>query len=149
MILWSAVPAVSSCPIPAVLDRLGPVVGNRPADLRRFVERVPDPRCRRGVRHSLASIVLLGAAAVAGGSQGFTAVGEGAAEAPQRLLELLGARFDPRRQRYVAPDESTLRRVVSRMDGDHVDAMISDWLADGTDASRDSQPLSEPLSEAL
>ncbi|NKE64092.1 ISAs1 family transposase, partial [Lentzea sp. PSKA42] len=127
MIVWSAVPAVSSCLIPAVLDRLVPVAVDRIADLREFVAGVPDPRRRRGVRHSLASILLLAASAVAAGARSFTAIGEWAADAPQQVLALLGVRHDPRRGERRAPDEATMRRALQRVDGDAVDAAITTW----------------------
>ncbi|MFD9706413.1 ISAs1 family transposase [Lentzea sp. NPDC059081] len=111
-----------------MLDRLAQITDDRVADLREFVGRVPDPRARRGVRHSFASIFLLAAAAVAAGARSFTAIGEWAADAPQRVLECLGVRFDHRRKRHVAPDESTLRRVMSRVDGDRMDELVSAWL---------------------
>ena len=106
-------PALSSCPIPAALDRLALVADDRIADLREFVVRVPDPRARRGVRHSLASILLLAATAVAAGARSFTAIGEWAADAPQRVLKRLGTRFDHRQKRHVAPDESTMRGLYT------------------------------------
>jgi predicted transposase YbfD/YdcC len=106
-------------------------------DLRDHFAVVPDPRDRRGVRHALWSILLV-AAAVCAGAQSFTAIGEWAADAPQRVLALLGTRYDRRRQRYVAPDERTLRRMLQTVDGDAVDAAICAWLqerhlAGGTD----------------
>jgi predicted transposase YbfD/YdcC len=121
------VPAVSSCPISAVLDRLAPVGADRVADLRELVAGVPDPRRRRGVRHSLASILLLAAAAVAAGARSFAAIGEWAADAPQQVLVLLGVRHDLRRGECRAPDEATMRRVLQRVDSDAVDAVITTW----------------------
>ncbi|WP_312878597.1 ISAs1 family transposase [Lentzea indica] len=114
-----------------MLDRLAPVVvdaaGDRVADLREFVAKVPDPRRRRGVRHSLVSILLLAASAVAAGARSFTAIGEWAADAPQQVLALLGVRHDPRQGRRRAPDEATMRRTLQRVDGDAVDAAITTW----------------------
>ncbi|RSM45520.1 ISAs1 family transposase [Amycolatopsis balhimycina DSM 5908] len=89
---------------------------------------MPDPRDRRGVRHSIGSILALAAAAVVAGAQSFTAIGEWAADAPQPVLAALGARFDPRQARYAAPDEATVRRVAARVDGDLLDDVISSWL---------------------
>lgn len=142
-------PAVSSCPIPAVLDRLAPVVAgqviDRIADLREFVSVVPDPRRRRGVRHSLASILLLAAAAVAAGARSFTAIGEWAADAPQQVLVRLGVRHDPRRGERRAPDEATMRRALQRVDGDAVDAAITTW----TRARRGEPPADAPVVIAI
>jgi predicted transposase YbfD/YdcC len=139
------VPAVSSFPIPAVLDRLAPVAAERIADLRELVAGVPDPRRRRGVRHSLASILLLAASAVAAGARSFTAIGEWAADAPQHVLALLGVRHDTRRGRRRAPDEATMRRTLQRVDGDAVDAAITTW----TQTRRGPAPADGPVVIAI
>ncbi|WP_274379078.1 ISAs1 family transposase [Amycolatopsis mediterranei] len=127
-------PAEQSCLIPVVRDRLTPAIDSRTdpywaADLRKQLAGIPDPRDRRGVRHSIGSILALAAAAVVAGAQSFTAIGEWAADAPQSVLAALGARFDPRHARYAAPDEATVRRVAGRVDGDILDDVISSWLA--------------------
>ena len=126
-------PAAQSCLIPVVLDRLAPVIDATTdplwvSDLRKHLADVPDPRDRRGVRHSIGSILALAAAAVVAGAQSFAAIGEWAADAPQPVLAALGARFDARRSRYAAPDEATVRRVAGRLDGDVLDDVISSWL---------------------
>lgn len=102
------------------------------ADLRDYLALVPDPRKRRGVRHSLGSVLTLAAAAVAAGAQSFTAIGEWAADAPQRVLARLGTRFDPRRDRHVPPDEATIRRVLCDIDGDDLDTAVSGWITTHT-----------------
>ena len=131
-------PAVESFLIPAAFDRLTPVVGSQTepvtgveqvADLRDFLGRVPDPRDRRGVRHSTGSLLALTAAAVLAGARSFAAIGEWIADVPQRVLAVVGARFDARREHYVAPEESTVRRLAQQVDGDLLDAAICDWLA--------------------
>ena len=99
------------------------------ADLRRYLAVVPDPRCRRGVRHAVASVLAIAAAAVLAGARSFVAIGEWAADAPQQVLAMLGARRDERRGGYRAPDEATLRRVLQTVDGDALDAAIGAWLA--------------------
>jgi len=142
------VPALSSCLIPAVLDRLAPAA-DRIADLREFVAGVPDPRHRRGVRHSLASILLLAAAAVAAGARSFTAIGEWAADAPQQVLALLGVRHDPRRGRHRAPDEATMRRALQRVDGDAVDAAITTWTQARRRDTGSDRPAAEPAVVAM
>ncbi|MFC5092173.1 ISAs1 family transposase [Amycolatopsis plumensis] len=116
-----------------MLTRLACADLDRAADLRDYLALVPDPRKRRGVRHSLGSVLALAAAAVAAGAQSFTAIGEWAADAPQRVLARLGARFDPRRDRHIAPDEATVRRVLSGINGDDLDTAISCWINATTD----------------
>ncbi len=134
-------PAAASCLIPAALDRLAPIAGwgtepvidaERVADLRDYLARVPDPRDRRGVRHPAGSVLALAAAAVLAGARSFIAIGEWIADVPQRVLALVGARFDARRAHYLAPDESTVRRLTQQVDGDLLDAAISAWLTGHT-----------------
>jgi predicted transposase YbfD/YdcC len=124
------VPAASSCSTLVSLDHLpSHLSADQVADLRTYFAAIPDPRHRRGIRHPLTAILAITAAAVAAGARSFTAIAEWAADAPQLVLARLGARFDPRQARYQAPDEATLRRVTQRLDGDHLDAAISAWLA--------------------
>jgi hypothetical protein len=52
---------------------------------------VPDPRDRRGVRHSLTSLLLAAVAAVLAAARSFTAVGEWVADAPRQVLACLGS----------------------------------------------------------
>jgi hypothetical protein len=79
-----AMPAVVSSPIPAALHQLAHPDGLSPAvtdglgqlgDLREHLIGVPDPRARRGVRHTFMSILLVAAAAVLAGARSFTAIG--------------------------------------------------------------------------
>jgi DDE_Tnp_1-associated/Transposase DDE domain len=100
----------------------------RVADLRDYLRVVPDPRDPRGVRHPISSILLIAAAAVLAGARSLTAIGEWAADAPQPVLALLGVRRDRRGDRYRAPDEATLRRVLQVLDGDLLDIAIGCWL---------------------
>ena len=68
----------------------GPVPG--PGGVPRTV---PDLRNRRGVRHSLTSLLMAAVAAVLAGAASFTAVGEWVADAPPQVLAALGVRCDP------------------------------------------------------
>ncbi|MHA6800287.1 transposase family protein [Bounagaea algeriensis] len=98
------------------------------SDLRECLAEIRDPRCRRGVRHSLVSILGLAAAAVAAGARSFAAIACWAQEAPEEVL----ARLDVRRGadgRLQVPDEATTRRVLARVDGDELDTALSRWLA--------------------
>ena len=92
------------------------------------LEVVGDPRDRRGIRHTLCSMLLIAAAAISAGCRSFVAIGEWAADAPQQVLAALRTRYDQRRDRYVPPDEATLRRVLQNVDADAVDAAICAWL---------------------
>jgi predicted transposase YbfD/YdcC len=141
------VPTVSSCLISAALpvdgvDVDGEVDPARVADLRDHLAVVPDPRDRRGIRHSLASVLAVAAVAVAAGARSLSAIGEWAGDASQRVLGTLGVRRCPRRDRHVAPDEATIRRVLGGVDGDVLDAAISAWV---TALTPTTAPTTAPL----
>jgi predicted transposase YbfD/YdcC len=119
---------VSSSLIAGVLDRLGPVSVQHAVDLRECFALVEDPRDRRGVRHSLASMLAIAAVAVAAGAQSMVAVWEWAADLPQWALRALGARHDTQRGCFVVPSEPTLRRTLVEVDGDGLDTAISAWI---------------------
>ena len=72
----------------------------------------------------------MAAVAVAAGARSIQAIWEWVADAPQWALRGVGARWDPRRARYVAPSEAALRRVLGLVDGDLLDAVISAWIQD-------------------
>jgi predicted transposase YbfD/YdcC len=89
---------------------------------------VPDPRDARGVRHRLPTVLAMAIAAVLAGNTSFYAIGQWIAGAGQKTLQTLGARWDPTLGRYVGPDEKTVRRVCTRLDGDALDAALGRWL---------------------
>ncbi|MFD8396764.1 transposase family protein [Streptomyces sp. NPDC059680] len=76
-------------------------------DLRVFLEAVPDPRSRRGRWHSLASILLVCAAAAVSGARTIDELAEWGARADTRLLATLGVRRHLLRWRH-APSRSAI-----------------------------------------
>jgi hypothetical protein len=52
-----------------------------------------------------------------------------AADLPQELLAVLGARWD-RVRRFVAPSAGTLRRVLIALNADELDAAVGAWLSE-------------------
>ena len=124
-------PADRSSPIPtANPDHARPLaLGDCPGLLERLA-MIPDPRDRRGRRHTLASVLAVSAAAVVAGARSVTAIAEWATDAPWPILAALGVRGDPLTRRCQVPGEATIRRVLARVDGDAVDATIGAWLAD-------------------
>ncbi|MGW2651922.1 ISAs1 family transposase [Streptomyces sp. NPDC001393] len=101
--------------VPGLLERLG---------------EVPDPRDPRGVRHALVVVLALTACAVLAGATSLLAVGEWIADAPSAVLERLGVRPDPVFPKRCLPAESTVRRLLGRIDGDALDRAVGRWLAD-------------------
>ncbi|MFI0214883.1 transposase family protein [Streptomyces lydicus] len=87
----------------------------------------PDPR---GARHAPAAVLALSACAVLTGATSLPAVGEWIADAPTCVLERLGIRRDPLPPGRLVPAESTVRRLLARVDGDALDRAIGRRLAD-------------------
>jgi hypothetical protein len=100
------------------------------------LERVLDPRKRRGVRHRLACLLAVAAAATLAGARSFVAIGEYAAQLGPDALARPGARRHPITGRYVAAHEATLRTAIHSVDADKLDAAVSAWLADQIRAGR-------------
>jgi predicted transposase YbfD/YdcC len=104
------------------------VVSERSTGLLRYLAGVPDPRDRRGRRHGLVGVLAVAVCAVLAGARSFTAIGEWAADAPAQVLRALGVRVDPLTGLVAAPDEATVRRVLTAVDGDALDAAVGAWL---------------------
>ena len=83
---------------------------------------VLDPRKPRGVRHPVATIVAIAVCAALSGARSFCAVAEWAQSLSPEALKKLGAK------RRNPPSEPTIRRVLQRLDAQHLDEHISQWL---------------------
>jgi len=94
------------------------------------LDRLPEHRSARGIRHSVASIIAVAVVATLSGAKSYRGIGEAAADLPQDVLARLGCRFHPVRRCYVAPSENTLRTNLQRIDGDALDAVVGSWIAD-------------------
>jgi predicted transposase YbfD/YdcC len=104
--------------------------------LARFAA-VRDPRHPRGIRHQVQTILAISAVAVVCGARSFAAIGEWADDAPQWVLELVGARWHGVHGRFVAPHEATLRRTIQAFDAELLDTVICAWLAQQAGAKGD------------
>jgi len=102
--------------------RLGAMAAMSPQGLLEALSAVADPRKSRGVRHRFISILALCACAVLAGARSFIAIAEWAMD----LSALLRAKLGVGR---VTPCESTIRRVLQRVDPDVLDEAVSAWLA--------------------
>ena len=83
---------------------------------------MPDPRCRRGVRHSLPGLLAVAIAAVVSGARSFAAIGQWVGDADADLLASLGFRLGQR------PSESAIRRAFGRLDAAQLDAVLGAWM---------------------
>ncbi|WP_345943339.1 transposase family protein [Streptomyces sp. SID8352] len=82
---------------------------------------MPDPQSRRGIRHPWTALLTAAAAAVLAGAASVTAIGEWVADAPQRVLAVLGFRPDPLTGLIRPPHATTIRLVLAAVDGDALD----------------------------
>lgn len=83
-----------------------------------------DSRKRRGIRHSLQSVLAVATCAVLAGQRAFTAIEEWARDQSKDDLRLLGCRFGR------PPSERTFRRVLNEaVDVDEVDRKLGLWVA--------------------
>jgi hypothetical protein len=111
--------------IAAVADQVGGVELPDPVvlapGLRDVLGGVVDPRKRRGVRHGLVVVLTVAVCAVAAGARSFVAVAEWVADVPDDIAAVLGT--DRR-----CPSESTIRRLLGKVDPDRFDAAIGAFV---------------------
>lgn len=126
----AAVPVLSSSPVrstpsvsaPSATPAEAPDQATQiPTSLLTVLGQLIDPRKRRGVRHRLAAVLSIALAATLAGARSFTAIAEWAADAPTEVLTQLGVRRRP-------PSEATVRRLLTRLPADTLDAVIGTWM---------------------
>ena len=91
-------------------------------DLLVVLAAVSDPRKSRGVRHRLLTVLAAAVCAVLAGARSYVAITEWAADLPISVRLRLG-------MGHRAPSESTLPRVLQRVDADELDTAVSAWPA--------------------
>ena len=91
--------------------------------LREVLEGVADPRDRRGVRHALTAVLCLAVVGVLAGCRTLGAMREHVADLEPADLGALGLE-----EGRALPSESTIRRVLQRVNADDLDARVSSWL---------------------
>lgn len=106
---------------------------NHPEGLLERLERLEDPRKRRGIRHPLISTIAVAICAVLSGARSFAAIGEWSADLSQDLLQRLGCYFHPEKRMYIHPSEPTLRRHLQSIDAEKLDEILNQWLVEQTD----------------
>jgi len=108
--------------------------------LLEYMDAVPDPRRRCGIRHRIAVVLAFAVAAVMAQADSVTAIAEWAGDVPAEVLQALGARRD-RRGRLVPPSLSTFRRVLRKLDGQALAAAFGAWLTAQVLAGLDASSL--------
>lgn len=90
--------------------------------------QLSDPRSKRGIRHQIAAVLTMVAAATISGARSFRSVADYVADLPPEALSRLGARRHPVTGWPVAPSEATIRRTVKDVDADEADTIVGTWL---------------------
>ena len=101
-----------------------PTIGLSRRPLMEVFAQVPDPRDPRGVRHSVATVLILAQTAVLAGARTLLAIAEWTQDADRDMLSRIGIGSD-----QLLPSESTMRRTLALLDADDLDARLAGWMA--------------------
>lgn len=112
-----------------MLANLGLLDPDLVADLRPYLDSVPDPRSRQGRWYSLTAILLVCACATVSGAKSIDELAEWGERATAEVLAAIGIRRHLLRWRR-SPSRATIGRVLEHLDGDALDAAIGAYLAD-------------------
>ncbi|MGW4519376.1 ISAs1 family transposase [Streptomyces sp. NPDC004393] len=112
-----------------MLVKLGPLDADRIADLRSYLDALPDPRSRRGRWYSLTAILLVCACAAVSGARSIDELAEWGERASSKELAALGIRRHLLGWRR-CPSPTTIGRVLQGLDGDALDQAVGAFLAD-------------------
>jgi predicted transposase YbfD/YdcC len=137
------VPVDVSSPIPAVLAKLSPLDADRVADLRPYLDSVPDPRSRRGRWYSLTAILLVCACATVSGARSIDELAEWGHRADAAALAAFGIRRHLLRWRR-SPSRSTIGRALEHLDGDALDRAVGAYLTDRLHAQTEGTAPERP-----
>ena len=109
---------------------------------------LPDHRKPKGVRHKLAAILLVCAAAVLCDAKGPTEIAEWAADLDQEARERLHCRRHPLTGRLVVPSYSTIQRTLNKVDKEAFDRVVNETVYEQVKkrASAKRDALAEPSS---
>ena len=106
-----------------------PLSGQQTKSLLHALGALRDPRRNKGrVHRKIASIVAIATAAMIAGNNGLIDIGEFSQSLNQNQLRSLRAARCRKTRKFLAPSESTIRRVLQRLDPKQLDAITSDWL---------------------
>lgn len=106
-----------------------PLSTGQTKSLLQALQKLKDPRRYRGWRHrQVGSIVAIATAAIIAGNDTLLDIGEFAQSLNQNQLRTLRAARCSKTGKLIAPSESTIRRVLQRLDPSNLDTVVSDWL---------------------
>ena len=97
-------------------------------ELRNILRSLPEFRKPRGTRHSLASVLSISICSILAGAKSFIAMGQWSQNTSQATRKRLRCWQNPITERYEAPSEPTIRRVLGLVDASAVDTALGNWL---------------------
>ncbi len=112
--------AVSSGPTPADQENIGGILA--------MLGQVADFCKPRGKIYELHFVLAVAVIATLAGATSFREIGSHAPDIPQDLLARIGAPYSYFKQRFVAPSESIIRRVLEEIDAAALDLAVGAWL---------------------
>lgn len=93
------------------------------------LEQLKDPRRYRGWRHrNVGSILAISVAAMIAGNDTLLGIGEFSQHLNQNELRRLHASRCPQTRKYLAPSETTIRRILQRLEPTKLDRIVDGWL---------------------
>ena len=93
-----------------------------------YLLRVPDPRMRRGIRHSFHSVLSISVVAVLCGARSLLAIADFANGLSPQTLRRFGCFRSPTTGLVMPPSEPTIRRALTHVDADALDDATGRYL---------------------
>jgi hypothetical protein len=97
-------------------------------DLRGILRSFPEHRKPRGIRHPMASVLSIAICAILAGAKSFIAIGQWSQSTSQATRKQLKCWKNPNTNRYTAPSEPTIRRVMGAVDATAIDNALGRWF---------------------
>lgn len=104
-------------------------------DLRQVLAQVPDPRGRKGRRHSLSAMLTAVVCGVLCGARGYTALVEWLHGLPVDVWHWMGYTRRP-------PNHDCFRDLLVKLDPQALEAALRSWITDDLELSLDEHALS-------
>jgi hypothetical protein len=87
-----------------------------------------DPRRGHGLRHTQSFVLACATVGMLMGAGGYQAMADQCQKLNQRQLRALGCRYDDKQKQYRPPSDSTLFRVINRVDPVAFDRIVGQWM---------------------
>ena len=96
--------------------------------LLEIFQTLGDSRRGHGLRHPQAFVLACATVGMLLGAGGYEAMEDQCRKLTQRQLRALGCRYDDQQKKYRSPSDSTLFRVINRVDPVAFDRLVGQWM---------------------